>query len=83
MSEQTWPELSKTFEEQRDDIKQVLKKAGRLIHLGELCTDFISQYGYLPSDVCRRLRELVKNREIIVRKTDVMGRKIPHYKLNR
>jgi len=83
MSEQTWVDRVENFAKQREQIKEVLKRAGRPLHLGEICMKFIEYYCYLPKGIERRLRELVKNKEIICWSRDRLNRSIPHYKVNK
>ena len=62
---QDWPSRGEKFRRQEAQIRQILAKADKPLHIGEIAERFISYFRYLPSDLCRRMRVVVASGDVV------------------
>jgi len=60
----TWADKAETFAKQRAQLRQILASTLDGLDIGEIANEFKFRFNYLPTDLCRRLRELVKSKAV-------------------
>ncbi len=66
-SKQDWVSRAEKYARQRGHIRQILAASTRGLDLGEIAFCFKNRFGYIPSDLCRRLREVVAENNGVVK----------------